>query len=698
MAISIGKMPKPSKSSQKTGKPGPTADPGKKKSPTSEPKHVSKEDADVSDADPRRSSRLAEKQGGDRIRHSPSRGSAATAGSRNLQDVPDVPEPDDGGVFPALQVKSDSNASRSAAMSRKGCEELIDVKQAPILARIFKNEDSIGEVRDLVQKIADNQVRTSEHGEAIAELRHIVNQIGSDLYILRGGIERRSGIADSDPAKKEAVTVEESLRHRTAPKPSDSSSSDSDDSGMSSSSSSDDGSRRSHRKKKSKSKKEKKGPKHPGLKELRVTDLKFLRVLSYRTYRLRNTSHRRKSKETGKVKDQIRRMEITLRKQMFSGTDGILVLNFLACFVREANILEMSEAQAYLALPQFLQGFALSQFEAVRDSSAGGDGGVRCWPEAVQYLLRSYATSNEIQRAMMDLRNVTQNPGEDERDYSTRLEDACRRVGNVHSLHEKCTMFESGLVPEIRALVSRHREANPNISFLELVQFARAEGETHRARSKMATRSRPPSSLRRTSVAAMVDDPQEASISESMGNVTSFDQPAPRYFDEDGNEAFFGNEVSSSVMQSVPIMSQTETLSTPRTSEFATASDHGEAMLASGRKWAPTRWVPSRQIPHADKMTQRNNPGWGNTPQSSRQERRQQLSRLICFICYKADDHISPNCTHPMRDVANVVANYEALSSEEQDAVPIASYRRAKSQLAPSKPGARGASSFEEKN
>ncbi len=51
----------------------------------------------------------------------------------------------------------------------------------------------------------------------------------------------------------------------------------------------------------------------------------------------------------------------------------------------------MSEAQAYLALPHFLRGFALNQFESMWDMSTSENGGVTCWPEAVQYLLRSYA-------------------------------------------------------------------------------------------------------------------------------------------------------------------------------------------------------------------------------------------------------------------------------------------------------------------
>ncbi len=76
----------------------------------------------------------------------------------------------------------------------------------------------------------------------------------------------------------------------------------------------------------------------------------------------------------------------------------------------------MSEAQAYLALPHFLRGVALNQFESVRDTSTSANGCVTCRPEAVQYPLRSYATSSEIQAALHDLRGIQQLEGEDERE------------------------------------------------------------------------------------------------------------------------------------------------------------------------------------------------------------------------------------------------------------------------------------------
>lgn len=73
-----------------------------------------------------------------------------------------------------------------------------------------------------------------------------------------------------------------------------------------------------------------------------------------------------------------------------------MVLNFLARFVAEADILGISEGQAVVFLPFALRGLAGHQFNSIRGSSLPSEEGVTCWPEAVQYLLRLYATGNFI--------------------------------------------------------------------------------------------------------------------------------------------------------------------------------------------------------------------------------------------------------------------------------------------------------------
>ncbi len=61
---------------------------------------------------------------------------------------------------------------------------------------------------------------------------------------------------------------------------------------------------------------------------------------------------------------------LTVRAHTFNGEDPIIVLDFLRRFMVQSATLGINETQAYIAVPYFLRGFALEQYEAVRDAHA----------------------------------------------------------------------------------------------------------------------------------------------------------------------------------------------------------------------------------------------------------------------------------------------------------------------------------------
>ena len=97
------------------------------------------------------------------------------------------------------------------------------------------------------------------------------------------------------------------------------------------------------------------GPRHEGLKELRPSNPLYTKLVSYRHYRLKFTDQERTGRETGKVKDHVRRLELTLRDEAFDGSDPVRVLPFLSAFVAEADVMEMTEAQAISPCPMLLR-------------------------------------------------------------------------------------------------------------------------------------------------------------------------------------------------------------------------------------------------------------------------------------------------------------------------------------------------------
>ena len=159
-----------------------------------------------------------------------------------------------------------------------------------------------------------------------------------------------------------------------------------------------------------------------------------------------------------------------------------MVFEFLTRLTEEADLNQLSEAQAFATLPRFLSGSAETRYRAARGSSRTG--AIRSWPDAVQYLLRTYATPASIREAVAKVSSTKQNQGEDETEYSVRLCHAIQRCGNVYDDSRRMTLFINGLIPEIQSVVARYREKNPrdSLQYEDLVQFARDEGITLRAR------------------------------------------------------------------------------------------------------------------------------------------------------------------------------------------------------------------------
>ena len=76
------------------------------------------------------------------------------------------------------------------------------------------------------------------------------------------------------------------------------------------------------------------------------------------------------------MKDFIKRMGITLNERKFDGSDPILIIDFLVRFVKEANVHKLSEAQAFVTLPYFLNGMAREEFESASNLPSAEEAGV----------------------------------------------------------------------------------------------------------------------------------------------------------------------------------------------------------------------------------------------------------------------------------------------------------------------------------
>ena len=239
-------------------------------------------------------------------------------------------------------------------------------------------------------------------------------------------------------------------------------------------------------------------------------------------------------------------------------------------------------------------------------------------------------TSNAILEATLSLRDVSLNSGETEIQYSNRLNQAELRCGNVHSREEKMTMFVNGLDPAIEPLVARHRESHPKITYLELVHFARDEGNANRARS---ARGRPPNIFvtpkksvpRKERASAMMthsdDDFLETrSISRAFGNNVE----ALQYI-VGGEDSF-----------------PTTYLQTTCDTAFEDPWREGDAIFATEQR----RNVPSPRVAFAEHdSTMSRRPGWVEDLRYAKPHYggRSPADGIIFHWCYEME-HIQPDC------------------------------------------------------
>lgn len=256
------------------------------------------------------------------------------------------------------------------------------------------------------------------------------------------------------------------------------------------------------------------GPPEPYVREIMPTNSVFRHVLSYRAYRLRNTNSDLRS-DLRNVKENTEFLRMAMYGADFSGRDELGVLSFLARLTDSANDLEMTESQLFRVLPHFLAGTANERYRgalafAGRSQLSGGiPSGIWSWPSAVNWLLRTYARDDALDRALTDLRIMSQKPGEEEESFIQRLTNALAKCGYPLSPDDFIARFVDGLDIRIKSLVRRFRSQNPQSDLLELVDVASGEGIAMRARAPR--RERPvehtaPQFMRPTSVLNYLDN------------------------------------------------------------------------------------------------------------------------------------------------------------------------------------------------
>ena len=145
----------------------------------------------------------------------------------------------------------------------------------------------------------------------------------------------------------------------------------------------------------------------------------------------------------------------------FDPEDPIQVLEFLEVYASQAEALDLSENEAFLALPKFLSQNELIHYRAAVRASSSDSRAIRDRPLAVKFLLRKYAANSNILGSLEDLLAISKQSDETEEDFFTRFEKAHARAGSPWEDTERITRFIKGVDRRVRPLILLYREENP---------------------------------------------------------------------------------------------------------------------------------------------------------------------------------------------------------------------------------------------
>ena len=208
----------------------------------------------------------------------------------------------------------------------------------------------------------------------------------------------------------------------------------------------------------------------PGLTEQVTRRPEFKSLVSYRAYRLADTSQKGGAAVSGKINSQLKRLRHYVDYK-FSGEPAIQVLDFLKSFKEAADLNEVSEAAAAVLLPYFLDGRAKaglsSRMKHLPSSMAN-------YPAAVQWLLQSFATEAVIAASYQKVFTARQSGDEDEKQFATRLNKYAAEAGSVFSEDALISAFVDGLLPYASNTI--RGQVTPTMTFAEVQLLAEQAG------------------------------------------------------------------------------------------------------------------------------------------------------------------------------------------------------------------------------
>jgi len=168
---------------------------------------------------------------------------------------------------------------------------------------------------------------------------------------------------------------------------------------------------------------------------LECPDDRFAGVRDYRSYRLRNRHLTYGASQARKMGRTAKNMKFSFGgSPMFNGKNPLKVFSWLRKFVKACHDNDVSEGMSLYLIPNFLAGDAEERFIRNLPGSdiAGGQGSLRSFPTAVNWLLSTYAEPHALGLAQEKCSRAALVDNEGVDAFAEHLRSLAELCGNIH--------------------------------------------------------------------------------------------------------------------------------------------------------------------------------------------------------------------------------------------------------------------------
>jgi hypothetical protein len=166
-------------------------------------------------------------------------------------------------------------------------------------------------------------------------------------------------------------------------------------------------------------------------------------VLNVERYRLRNRLTIMTERESSTLTTHSNQLRPRMEGAYFSGDPPLSVIKYLSQFSRFSIQSQLSEAVVFRNMEDLLLARAKETFRLQ---------GLRSYPEAVHWLLSSYASESSLEVSLRNLTLSQQTSTETVRSFSLRLQLEVGQVGDLISPAELKTIFTNWLKDQVGSI------------------------------------------------------------------------------------------------------------------------------------------------------------------------------------------------------------------------------------------------------